>query len=79
MLWVTYEDLKADLVGEVAKVATFIGIDLATQPDLPAIVAKHSTFDVMKQQFAENDAKALQEGKTIKKNHIREGKVRLQS
>jgi hypothetical protein len=74
---VTYEALQADPVGEIARIATFIGIDLQANPELPAHVAASSSFSAMKQQFADNDAKTAATGGKVKKNHIRAGKVCL--
>ena len=46
VLMLHYNDMTADLAGEVARIAAFLGIDLA--PDLMAAIVEASTFAAMK-------------------------------
>eukprot|EP00747_Dinoflagellata_sp_TGD_P189468 gnl/TRDRNA2_/TRDRNA2_49837_c0_seq1.p1 gnl/TRDRNA2_/TRDRNA2_49837_c0~~gnl/TRDRNA2_/TRDRNA2_49837_c0_seq1.p1 ORF type:complete len:262 (+),score=47.64 gnl/TRDRNA2_/TRDRNA2_49837_c0_seq1:229-1014(+) len=72
VLWISYESLKADLTAGIARVAEFCGIE--ADDVLISAVARASTFDAMRQQFAEVDAKKFAAGQFVKKNHIRQGK-----
>ena len=73
ILWVKFEDLKADLRGQVERISDFLGCELS-QSELD-LVSQASTFEAMKAQQKTIDAKKEAEGKRIKKNHIRRGKV----
>ena len=52
ILWVQYEDLKADPVGTVRRVASFLDPALAADEALVASVSNASSFDAMKEQAA---------------------------
>ena len=73
ILWVTYEELKADLAGQVARVAEFCNIE-ADSDVLGGTVAA-STFEAMRRTAAEEDARKEARGEWVKKNHIRVGKA----
>jgi len=71
VMWISYEELKQDLPGSIAKVAKFCNIE-ATPGQIQTTV-EASTFSSMKKVTAEEDAKKLASGKQVKKNHIRQG------
>merc|ERR1712194_654776 len=73
ILWIRFEDLKASLPTEVARVASFLGISI-TDPEA-RMVAERCGFSSMKQETAQRDKVASAEGKYVKVGHIREGKV----
>lgn len=73
MLWLTYEDLHADLPAALARVAAFLGV--SGEPAVLARVAAACAFPAMKRQFAAQDARTEQAGGWAKKNHLRGGRV----
>eukprot|EP00401_Gymnodinium_catenatum_P065368 CAMPEP_0117506192 /NCGR_PEP_ID=MMETSP0784-20121206/25778_1 /TAXON_ID=39447 /ORGANISM="" /LENGTH=366 /DNA_ID=CAMNT_0005301651 /DNA_START=41 /DNA_END=1141 /DNA_ORIENTATION=- len=72
IMWISYEEMKADLPAAIARVASFCNIP--ADAELIASVAGASTFSKMQQNFAEEDAKKLAMGEFVKPNHIRQGK-----
>eukprot|EP01060_Flectonema_neradi_P039262 TRINITY_DN856_c0_g1_i1.p1 TRINITY_DN856_c0_g1~~TRINITY_DN856_c0_g1_i1.p1 ORF type:complete len:349 (+),score=90.75 TRINITY_DN856_c0_g1_i1:64-1047(+) len=70
-MWITFEELKADPCGSIARIAKFLDIPL--NEELLEKVVKASGFDYMKQQFAENAILREKKGLRVKKNHIRQG------
>ena len=52
VLFLKYEDMKRDLPGNVAKVASFIGVDLSS--DLVSKIADMTTFEKMKKDDSAN-------------------------
>eukprot|EP00929_Paragymnodinium_shiwhaense_P043708 TRINITY_DN22461_c0_g1_i1.p1 TRINITY_DN22461_c0_g1~~TRINITY_DN22461_c0_g1_i1.p1 ORF type:complete len:384 (-),score=64.52 TRINITY_DN22461_c0_g1_i1:330-1481(-) len=71
ILWISYEEMKADLPAAIRKVASFCGIDASAETVQK--VAASSTFAAMKKLFDEEDAKKEARGEEVKKNHIRQG------
>lgn len=73
ILWIPYEEMKKDLPTHVARIAEFCNIQ-ATAEVLAATVAA-SSFEAMKRDAEEEDAKKIAMGKEtdVKKNHIRAG------
>jgi hypothetical protein len=65
ILWLNYEDLKADLSGEIKKISEFIGVEL-TEQELEKITFD-STFENMKKTCIDNDPNY--------NNHLRKGKI----
>ena len=53
ILWVSFEELRRDLIGAVKRIATHISIDITDE--LAQKVAEASTFTSMKKQFEEMD------------------------
>ena len=74
VLWVTFEDLKRDLAGEIARVSAFLGLPPRSPEEMAAIVAR-CDFAAMKKEADVRDSQALKEGRRIKKGHFRQGKV----
>merc|ERR1712048_469935 len=74
VLWVTFEDLKRDLAGEIARVSAFLGLPPRSPEEMAAIVAR-CDFATMKKEADVRDSQALKEGRRIKKGHFRQGKV----
>eukprot|EP00929_Paragymnodinium_shiwhaense_P068692 TRINITY_DN34597_c0_g1_i1.p1 TRINITY_DN34597_c0_g1~~TRINITY_DN34597_c0_g1_i1.p1 ORF type:complete len:259 (+),score=62.32 TRINITY_DN34597_c0_g1_i1:495-1271(+) len=71
ILWISYEEMKADLPAAIRKIADFC--DIAASPEVVRKVTEASSFTAMKTQFAEEDAKKTARGERVKKNHIRQG------
>ena len=71
IMWVTYEQLKADLPSVIARVAEFCNIQ--TTPEALSGTAAASTFEAMKCTAAETDAHKAARGEWVKRNHIRVG------
>eukprot|EP00754_Rhynchopus_humris_P000909 Rhum_TRINITY_DN10572_c0_g1::Rhum_TRINITY_DN10572_c0_g1_i1::g.39088::m.39088 len=70
-LWVTFEDMKADLGSVVSEVCRFLGV---TPTDaLVASVAGQSAFEAMKAKFDQVNQRKAAQGEWYKKNHIRQG------
>ena len=67
VLWVQFEDLKADPVGTVRRVAAFLDPALGADEDLVQQVARASSFDAMREQAA---AGKREEGEA---GHLRKG------
>mmetsp|Transcript_52040 Transcript_52040/g.113228 ORF Transcript_52040/g.113228 Transcript_52040/m.113228 type:complete len:384 (-) Transcript_52040:66-1217(-) len=73
ILWVTYEEMKADTASTVRRVAEFL--DTPCDDDILRNVIGATAFDAMKAKFQEKDAERASEGRTVKHNHIRQGCV----
>ncbi len=73
ILWISYEELKADLLGAIRRVSEFASINVNEQELLLTLDA--CSFETMKRVAAEEDAIKLSRGELVKPNHIREGKV----
>ncbi len=71
MLWISYEEMKADLLGSIRRVAEFLKISVSEKELFFTLEA--CTFETMKRVAAEEDAAKLARGATIKPNHIRQG------
>lgn len=73
IMWISFEEMKRDLTGAIAKIAAFLGIEVtATQLQL---TTETCSFETMKRVAAEEDAKKLDKGEPTKPNHIRQGKI----
>eukprot|EP01062_Namystynia_karyoxenos_P064590 TRINITY_DN575_c2_g1_i1.p1 TRINITY_DN575_c2_g1~~TRINITY_DN575_c2_g1_i1.p1 ORF type:complete len:427 (+),score=110.94 TRINITY_DN575_c2_g1_i1:72-1283(+) len=72
LLWLRYEDLQEDLPGAVRQIASFLG--MTKSDEVIDRVVEASTFQSMKQQFAEADEAKLKSGQPVKKDHMRQGK-----
>jgi hypothetical protein len=70
-MWISYEEMKADLPSAVARVSEFCQIQVG-EADVASTVAA-SSFAAMKQVAEEEDAAKLARGEWVKKNHIRAG------
>ena len=73
VLWVFYEDLIEDMEAQVRRIANFAGIDASNA--VVAQVVQASEFKSMKRTFERVNSEKLARGESIKKNHIRAGKV----
>uniref|UniRef100_A0A7S4KMC9 Sulfotransferase domain-containing protein n=1 Tax=Paramoeba aestuarina TaxID=180227 RepID=A0A7S4KMC9_9EUKA len=73
VLWVTFEDLKKDLRGQIRRLAKFL--EFEETDELIDLVYSGSTFEAMKAQSEKVNAEKEKKGEEIKKNHIRKGKV----
>ena len=73
ILWVTFEALKADLLGEVRRISEFLGLR-RSEEELAAVAAR-STFAAMKAEASARDAAKAAAGKAVKKEHFRAGVV----
>lgn len=73
VLWINFEDIKANPMGEIRRVANFL--DMQCDDDTIKGIADGSSFATMKKQFEIADADKLKKGLKVKKNHIRQGKV----
>jgi len=73
ILWILYENLTRDPLGEVRKIVQFLELNVS-EKEVNKIVGR-SSFSTMKQNFSENDAERAKKGEKIKKNHIRKGGV----
>ena len=73
VLWVTYEEMDADLEAVARRVAKFLDLGV-TDAHVRACVAR-ARFGAMKADAARRDAATLADGGYIKKNHIREGGI----
>merc|ERR1712039_717009 len=82
-LWVRYEDLIADLRGQIARIATFLGFAESTAPPGGLVlceaaldsIAATSEFGAMKELFARRNALKDACGKKFDPLHIRNGVV----
>lgn len=72
ILWITYEELQADLKSCVKRISNFLGIQATDE--LIDLTVSASSFSAMKKQFQEVDAEKQEKGLPVKKNHIRKGK-----
>jgi len=70
MLWVQYEDIVAEPAPQIARIASFIGVEPA--PDLVARVVAGSHFDAMKAAAVKAEAKG---GRTHTSAHLRVGGI----
>lgn len=73
VLWITFEEMSADLPAAVAKVARHLGL----QTSLAEIrrVAERSGFVNMREEQARRDALATARGEHVKRGHLRQGQV----
>ena len=73
VLWITYEEMSADLPAAVAKVARHLG--LQTSSAEIRRVAERSGFVSMREEQARRDALATARGDHVKQGHLRQGQV----
>lgn len=73
ILFVRYEDLRADPLGEMEKVCAFSGIDY-TEEDIERTI-RHTTFEAMREREKKYGWSAQNTGFPQKKGFIRRGKV----
>ena len=73
VLWLTFEEMSADLLGVAARVATHLGLQ-RSDAELRA-VADRCGFSKMRKEAAARDAAAAQSGAHVKKDHLRKGQV----
>ena len=69
ILWVTFEALKADLLGEVRRISEF-EVGLRRSEEELAAVAARSTFAAMKAEASARDAAKAAAGKAVKKEQL---------
>jgi hypothetical protein len=72
ILWVHFEEMKVDLRAQVARVASFLGLE-RSNAELDA-VASRCTFEAMRDEAEARDASAARAGGHVKKKHFREGR-----
>lgn len=73
IIWISYEELKRDPLNTTRRLADFLGMPLSDDVVLKSVNA--SSFQQMKQVFAEEDKKVEARGQFVKKNHIRQGEM----
>jgi len=73
ILWISFEEMKADPVHSVRKIAAFL--EVPCSDEVVKNVVGASTFEVMKSRFEEINQERFWEGKRFKANHIRRGGV----
>lgn len=78
-LWVHYEDLIADLQGQVKRIATFLGLldgldDALTDEEL-ASVATAAEFHAMKDMYNRRNAVKMAKGLKFNPQHLRRGEA----
>mmetsp|Transcript_10122 Transcript_10122/g.22409 ORF Transcript_10122/g.22409 Transcript_10122/m.22409 type:complete len:332 (-) Transcript_10122:161-1156(-) len=73
VLFITFEEMKADPVESVRRIGNFLEVPL--DDEIVRNVVGASAFDAMKKKFEENDKQRAAEGIAVKKNHIRKGGV----
>jgi hypothetical protein len=71
ILWITYEEMKADTIQCIRRIGSFLGTSVSD--DVVKQVAGASSFDAMKASFEDANKKRKEEGKQVKENHIRQG------
>lgn len=71
LLWINYEEMKANLPRCVRLIAAFC--DIPCSDVVVESVVRGSDFAAMKEQFMMVDTEREAQGKRIKKNHIRKG------
>merc|ERR1712073_90712 len=71
VLFIKYEDMKADLPAAVRKIAEFC--ELPHDESLIQRVAMHSGFGAMQEQFNQQIKEQEAKGLRVKIDHIREG------
>mmetsp|Transcript_2361 Transcript_2361/g.4912 ORF Transcript_2361/g.4912 Transcript_2361/m.4912 type:complete len:211 (-) Transcript_2361:237-869(-) len=73
VLWVRFEEMKADLVGVVRRVAEHLQLE-RSEEEVRKIAARCG-FDAMKSEAEARDSKAGENGGYVKKGHFRSGTV----
>lgn len=74
ILWISYEEMKADLPGSIRRVADFMGGVRMNELEL-SLTLEACSFETMKRVAAEEDAVKLSRNESVKPNHIRHGQV----
>mmetsp|Transcript_46786 Transcript_46786/g.151930 ORF Transcript_46786/g.151930 Transcript_46786/m.151930 type:complete len:368 (-) Transcript_46786:51-1154(-) len=73
LLWISYEEMQADLPAVVRRIAAFVGVP-ATEEVVRAVVAGAS-FGIMRKDWSALEQEQLQQtGVVTKKNHVRQGR-----
>jgi len=73
ILFIAFEDMKADLPAAIRKIATFC--EIPHDDELVAKVAEASGFNAMKEQFEKQNVERRKKGLRVKEDHIRKGTV----
>jgi len=73
LLWISYEEMQADLPAVVRRIAAFVGVP-ATEEVVRAVVAGASFGSMRKDWSALEQEQLHQTGVVTKKNHVRQGR-----
>jgi len=71
VLWMRFEDMKADAIGSIRKVAAFLNMEVSEEVIMKT--AEASSFSSMKQQHEKMEKKSDELGAWSKKGHFRKG------
>ena len=75
-LWVTFEGMKRDLPGEVARIAAFLDVPAKPGDDIVRRVAEAADFEAMRAALtAEEDAAAEAGSRFVRRGRVREGRT----
>ena len=76
ILWVTFEGLKRDLPGEVARIAAFLDVPAKPGDEIVRRVANAAGFEAMRVALtAEEDAAAEAGNRFVRRGRVREGRT----
>ena len=76
-LWVTFEDLKHDLAGEVSRIASFLGVPTEPGSEVVRRVVEAAGFEAMRAAMTAEEEEAAAAGhRLVRRGRVREGRVR---
>lgn len=73
ILLISFEEMVLNPLDSIRKVAEFLNLDFSE--DILLKTAEVCSFSQMKKNFAETDSQKKELGMSVKKNHIRKGKI----
>jgi len=77
VLWVTFEDLKHDLAGEVSRIASFLGVPAEPGSQVVRRVVEAAGFEAMRAAMTAEEEEAAAAGhRLVRRGRVREGRVR---